>query len=89
MPHKLFALFFVAFFCKMLNFARYTFGNNIKQHIMKSFLKYLGPIIVLIGVAILAIAQFSGVLNNTHLLIAILLFIISIVVEIIVNRKID
>ena len=56
---------------------------------MKTFLKYLGPIIVLIAIAILAVAQFTAALTNTHLLIALVLFIIGIIVEIIINKKID
>lgn len=59
---------------------------------MKKFLtalvKHLGSIIVLAGVAVLAIAQFSNSLQNTHLFIAGALFIIGILTEVFINKKV-
>lgn len=49
--------------------------------------KNTGSIIVLAGVAVLAIAQFQGVLQNNHLFIAGALFIVGILAEIIVNKR--
>ena len=55
----------------------------------KHLLKYLGVILVLCGVAILAIAQFSGSLANGHLYIAAALFLIGIIAQIVVNKVVD
>lgn len=59
---------------------------------MKKFLvslvKHLGTIIVLAGVAVLAIAQFNNALQNTHLFIAGALFILGILAEVFVNKKV-
>ena len=59
---------------------------------MKKFftalVKHLGSIVVLAGVAVLAIAQFSNTLQNTHLFIAGALFIIGIVAEVIINKTV-
>ena len=51
-------------------------------------LKYLGSIIILAGIAVLAVAQFKGVLVNTHLFIAGGLFIVGVLAEIIVNKRV-
>ncbi len=55
----------------------------------KNLLKYLGVILVLCGVAVLAIAQFCGSLVNTHLYIAAALFLIGIIAQIVVNKLVD
>lgn len=49
--------------------------------------KNTGSILVLAGVAVLAIAQFQGVLQNTHLFIAAGLFIVGIIAEVLVNKR--
>lgn len=60
---------------------------------MKKFLtllfKYLGSILILCGVALLAIVQFKGILINTHLFIAGGLFIVGILAEIIINKHVE
>ncbi len=54
-----------------------------------SLLKYTGSILVLAGVAVLAIAQFKGILQNMHLFIAGGLFVLGILAEIIINKRIN
>ena len=62
-----------------------------KTPYMKRFLTLLakntGSILILAGVAVLAIAQFKNVLQNDHLLIAAILFIVGIIVEVIINKR--
>ncbi len=50
-------------------------------------LKNTGSMLVLAGVAVLAIAQFQGVLQNTHLFIAGGLFVLGIISEVLVNKR--
>lgn len=56
---------------------------------MKNFLKYLGPILVLVGVAILAVYHFGSSQSNTYLVVGGLLMIIGAIGHVIINRKID
>ena len=59
---------------------------------MKKFftplVKQLGSIIVLAGVDVLAVAQFTNALQNTHLYVAAGLFVIGILTEVFVNKKV-
>lgn len=60
---------------------------------MKKFftllLKNLGLIIVLAGTVVLAATQFSGKLTNTTLVIAAALFVIGLLAQIIVNKRVE
>lgn len=49
--------------------------------------KNTGSMLVLAGVAVLAIAQFNGALQNTHLFIAAGLFVVGIIAEVLVNKR--
>lgn len=55
---------------------------------MKSFLKVLGAVIVLIGVAILAIHHFEATHSNTLLVCGGATMIIGVAVQIITNKMI-
>jgi len=54
-----------------------------------SALKYLGVIVLLIGVAVLAFPALAGVLTNTCLLIGLLLVVLGYVGHIYLNKKIE
>lgn len=56
---------------------------------MKQLVKYLGIIIILIGVAILAIPQFMGVTTNTTLGIGLVVMIIGLIAHIVINRYVE
>ncbi|MDD2617951.1 MAG: hypothetical protein PHT87_04050 [Bacteroidales bacterium] len=60
---------------------------------MKKFftllLKNLGVIIVLGGTAVLAATQFTGNLSNTWLLVAAGLFVLGMLTQIYVNKRVD
>lgn len=59
------------------------------QTAMKSFLKYLGPILQLVGVAILAIYYFNQTPENTLLAVAGIIMVLGMVGHIVINRLID
>ncbi|NLX72636.1 MAG: hypothetical protein GXY94_04975 [Bacteroidales bacterium] len=56
---------------------------------MKNFLKYLGIVLIFVGVLLLAIYTFQSHTENTLLLSSMLLVIIGILVHIITNKYID
>lgn len=56
---------------------------------MKSFLKYLGPILQLVGVAILAIYYFNQTPENTLLAVAGIIMVLGMVGHIVINKLID
>lgn len=56
---------------------------------MKELLKYLGVIIAIIGVAILAIPQFMGTTTNTTLMSGLVVIILGIVSFILINKRIQ
>lgn len=54
---------------------------------MKNFVKYIGNLIVVIGVLILAVPKFMGTGSNTLLLSGLLTISIGIIVYIFINRN--
>lgn len=56
---------------------------------MKPFLKYLGPIFQLVGVAILAFYFFNQTADNTLLVIAGLIMVFSMIGHIVINKYIE
>ncbi|MGI6073124.1 MAG: hypothetical protein ACOYEA_00570 [Fermentimonas sp.] len=53
---------------------------------MKEFAKYIGALVMLIGVAVLAVPFFSGSLNNLHLICGLLLMLNGFLGHIFVNN---
>ena len=56
---------------------------------MKSFLKYLGPIILLIGTALLAVYYFHNTAENTILGVAAGLMVVGLITHVLINKYID
>ncbi len=56
---------------------------------MKSFLKYLGPILLLIGTAILAMYYFKNTPENTMLIIAGFLMVSGLVAHVVINKYVE
>lgn len=56
---------------------------------MGALLKYLGVVILLIGVAILAIPTLTGGLSNTILAIGIVVIILGYIGHIFLNKRIE
>ncbi len=55
---------------------------------MKNFLKYLGSIIILLGVIPLVVYHFGTVQNNTLLASAGIIMIVGAVLHVLLNKKI-
>jgi membrane protein YdbS with pleckstrin-like domain len=53
---------------------------------MKSLLKNLGPVIILIGVVVLAVYFFTGSNSNTYLLTSGLIMLLGLVFHVVINR---
>lgn len=53
---------------------------------MDAFIKNIGAIIVLIGVALLAIPQFAGFPSNTYLIVGVVVMIVGIIATIVIGR---
>jgi hypothetical protein len=56
---------------------------------MKEFLKYLGSILILIGVALLAFYYFGNMPSNLILASAAIIMVVGCITHILVNRRID
>lgn len=56
---------------------------------MKDFLKYLGSILILVGVALLALYYFGNLQSNTVLASAGIIMIIGCITHIVINRKVS
>lgn len=56
---------------------------------MNELMKYLGVLIVIIGVAILAIPQFLGSTTNTTLATGLVVIIVGIISYILLNKRIQ
>lgn len=56
---------------------------------MKSFLKYLGPIILLIGTALLAVYFFKNTPENTILIVAGALMVTGLIAHVVINKYVD
>lgn len=54
---------------------------------MKQLIKYLGVIVLLLGVAILAIPTMQGTLNNSILIIGFVAIIAGYLGHIVINKK--
>jgi len=54
-----------------------------------SALKYLGILILLIGVAVLTVPVLQGVLDNTYLAVGLTLVIVGFLSHIVLNKKIE
>ncbi len=56
---------------------------------MKDFLKYLGSILILVGVALLAIYYFGNLQSNAILASAGIIMVIGCITHIVVNRRVN
>jgi len=56
---------------------------------MKSFLKYLGPIILLIGTALLAVYFFKNTPENTILIVAGSMMVTGLIAHVVINKYVD
>lgn len=56
---------------------------------MKEFLKYLGSILILIGVALLAFYYYGNMPSNTILATAGGIMVVGCITHILINRRID
>lgn len=54
---------------------------------MKNLLKYIGSLILFIGVLIIAIPEFMHQSSNTSLITGLILVIVGFVLHIVLNRK--
>jgi uncharacterized membrane protein HdeD (DUF308 family) len=62
---------------------------NIKYNIVMNALKYLGILILLIGVVILTVPTIVGQSSNTFLLVGLTTIIVGFFAHIILNKKIE
>ncbi|MDD2286662.1 MAG: hypothetical protein PHQ11_14835 [Paludibacter sp.] len=56
---------------------------------MKTLLKYLGPIILLIGTALLTVYFFKNTAENTLLIVAGALMITGLIAHVIINKYVE
>jgi hypothetical protein len=56
---------------------------------MKSFLKYLGPIILLIGTALIAVYFFNNTPKNTILIVAGAMMITGLIAHVVINKYVE
>jgi len=56
---------------------------------MKNFLKFLGSILILIGVALLAFYYFGNMPSNTILASAAIIMVVGCITHIMINKRID
>lgn len=56
---------------------------------MKELIKYLGVIVILIGVAILAVPQFMGMTTNFTLGLGLVVMVVGLVGHIVINKNIQ
>lgn len=56
---------------------------------MKQLIKYLGVIVLLVGVAILAIPATQGALNNSILLVGLVIIILGYLGHIVINKRLE
>ncbi|MEA4937026.1 MAG: hypothetical protein VB102_10345 [Paludibacter sp.] len=56
---------------------------------MKSFLKYLGPFILLIGTALLAVYYFNNTPENTILIVAGALVVSGLIAHVVINKYVE
>lgn len=56
---------------------------------MKSFLKYLGPIFLLIGTALLTVYFFNNTPKNTILIVAGVLMVTGLIAHVVINKYVE
>lgn len=56
---------------------------------MKTFLKYLGPIILLIGTILLTVYYFTKPAENVLLVVTAALMVVGLITHIVINRFIE
>lgn len=56
---------------------------------MKELIKYLGVIVLLVGVVVLAVPAFQGALNNGILLVGLGIIILGYVGHIFINKRLE
>ncbi|MDD3194718.1 MAG: hypothetical protein PHU68_02825 [Paludibacter sp.] len=56
---------------------------------MKNFLKYLGPLLLLIGTIVIAFYFFNPSSENTLLMVAGALMVIGLIVHVIINKFVE
>ncbi len=62
---------------------------NKNDIVMKSFLKYLGPIILLIGTVLLTVYYFENTASNTLLIFAGAMMISGLIAHVIINKYVE
>jgi uncharacterized membrane protein HdeD (DUF308 family) len=63
--------------------------NNKKTSVTMEFLKYLGVIILLIGVVILAIPTIQGTVSNAMLGTGLVVMLVGYIAHIVINKRIQ
>jgi uncharacterized membrane protein HdeD (DUF308 family) len=63
--------------------------NNKKTSVTMEFLKYLGVIILLIGVVILAIPTIQGTVSNALLGTGLVVMLVGYIAHIVINKRIQ
>jgi uncharacterized membrane protein HdeD (DUF308 family) len=63
--------------------------NNKKISVTMEFLKYLGVIILLIGVVILAIPTIQGTVSNAMLGTGLVVMLVGYIAHIVINKRIQ
>lgn len=56
---------------------------------MKSFLKFLGPIILLIGTALIAVYYFKNTPENTILVVAAVMMVVGLITHVVINKYVE
>jgi hypothetical protein len=63
------------------------FNKTLKNYlVMRNFIKHLGVVVILLGVILLGIYAFLGLISNTVLVIAALLLLGGVAAHIILNK---
>jgi uncharacterized membrane protein len=68
---------------------KFVVQNPAKQIGMKIFLKYLGSILILVGVALLTFYHFGNVPSNSLLTIAGVIMVLGCIIHIFFNKRIE
>ena len=63
--------------------------TNKNDIVMKSFLKYLGPIILLIGTVLLTVYYFQNTGENTLLVLAGAMMITGLIAHVVINKYVE
>lgn len=86
---KAFIIFRLKYFYNRVIITLFVQEKNLNKNstTMKQLLKYLGVIVLLIGVAILAVYSAQGLKNNTILVVGLATIIIGYLGHIVINKK--